>query len=268
MLKKCLEAIEVNLSHRSDYEIVVIDNNSTDGTFCFLDEIGHVRFYKEENQGLSYARNRLIRESRGEYLVFLDDDAIIINDLLCEYSKAINEFPDNYIFGGKVVSESNVEIPSWFDHNFHMAYSILNLGNDSFCFKKPYGPIGANFLVKKNSIGYIQFRTDLGRKGDVLLSGEETDFIVKLGGSEEAVYVGSAVVHHHFGRDRYSIPWALERFRQNGLSDYIMRKEQKKLFRGLLSQIYHFVVSIKTMNSVYIKSRYASLSLYVLSAFR
>ncbi|WP_210449783.1 glycosyltransferase [Vibrio crassostreae] len=262
MLMTCLRALEKHLSHRYDYEIIVINNNSSDNTSKMLDRVDFVDHYLELNQGLSYARNRLIEESCGEYILFLDDDAIICSDILESYSSAIKSFPNKKIFGGKVVPELDVVIPSWFDKNFHMAYSILDLGDGTHSFTKPNGPIGANFLVKKSAIGNVTFRTDLGRVGDLLLSGEETDFIVNLGGAKDCIYVGSAVVYHHFEHKRYDFDWARERFKQNGISDYLLRKEKNNTFKGLASQIYHFSRSITAKNINYTKCRYYSLLSY------
>jgi glycosyltransferase involved in cell wall biosynthesis len=56
------------------YEIIVIDDGSTDDTSRLAESYSRVRLVRQANQGLSTARNRGIRESRGEYLVFLDAD--------------------------------------------------------------------------------------------------------------------------------------------------------------------------------------------------
>ncbi|GER80054.1 MAG: glycosyltransferase [Anaerolineales bacterium] len=60
-----------------DYEIIVVDDGSTDGTFSiispFLDDL-RIRYFHQSNRGRSNARNRGIRESHGEYIAFLDAD--------------------------------------------------------------------------------------------------------------------------------------------------------------------------------------------------
>ena len=68
----------------NNYEIIVIDNNSTDNTASICKEFRaeypnkNFRYFKEMNQGLSFALNRGIKEAQGEYLIFVDDDETII----------------------------------------------------------------------------------------------------------------------------------------------------------------------------------------------
>lgn len=263
MVRKCVENLVRNVSYRDDYEIIVIDNNSNDETFNYIKIIDGISLYSENNQGLSYARNRFVKESKGDYLLFLDDDAIISDDILSEYDVAIGLFDKSVVFGGRVLPEENLIDPKWFNKSFHMAYSILDNGSSIKYFKKPYGPIGANFLVKKSAIKDNLFRTDLGRVGNSLLSGEETDFISKIDTRQHWVYVGSACVNHHFGHERYTKEWAEKRFSQNGVSDFIMRKENNKIIKGFASQVYHFISSMKEKNKFYSYCRYKSIVNYV-----
>jgi glycosyltransferase involved in cell wall biosynthesis len=268
---KCLDSIVKSISFSnssSEIEIVVVNNNSTDNTARLLEEFeskcDFSKVFYENKQGLSNARNRLLSESDGEYLLFLDDDVILNIATVDSYLNAIKENSEIKFFGGKVIPDSNVDKPKWFDANFYMAFSILDIGRDTINFPGKLGPIGANLMIKNSTINDIKFRTDLGRVGTSLLSGEETDFLNRTGfNRENALYVGGASVTHCFSESRYSTTWALERYIQNGKSDFQMRQGIKNKLIGFLSQCFHFYKSILTLNSVYIKCRFYSMLSYI-----
>ena len=73
-----MEAIESVLAQTyTDYEIIVIDDGSTDNTAQVLRELietGRIRYIWQENQGECAARNHGLRQARGEYVAFLDSD--------------------------------------------------------------------------------------------------------------------------------------------------------------------------------------------------
>lgn len=60
----------------SDFEVIVVDDGSTDGTGQILEEIfgDRIRYYAQTNQGVSVARNKGVEEARGEWIAFLDSD--------------------------------------------------------------------------------------------------------------------------------------------------------------------------------------------------
>ena len=74
------------------YEVLVIDNNSTDDTAAVVARMGplfgdRLRYVKEEKQGLNHARNRAIAEARYEIVAYLDDDV----DMDSRWLKALSE---------------------------------------------------------------------------------------------------------------------------------------------------------------------------------
>lgn len=76
MTRKCLNALTSQTLVHGKFEIIVVDNNSTDDT---LDQIkgisekyNYISVYVETKQGISNTRNRGIKEASGEYILFLD----------------------------------------------------------------------------------------------------------------------------------------------------------------------------------------------------
>ena len=84
-----------------DYEIIVIDDGSTDNTKVILKEYdSKIKcFHHSENQGPSAARNTGIVNSKGEYLAFLDADDIWLSNKLESQLKMMGEFPETGLLG-------------------------------------------------------------------------------------------------------------------------------------------------------------------------
>ena len=69
------ETIESGLTQTwPDHEIIVVDDGSNDDPAQVAARYPNVRFIRQQNQGVSAARNKGLRESQGDYLVFLDTD--------------------------------------------------------------------------------------------------------------------------------------------------------------------------------------------------
>ena len=71
-LPQCLGSVQEQTF--TDYETVLLDDGSTDGTAEIAARYGRVRYIRQERRGVAAARNAAIRAARGEYLAFLDAD--------------------------------------------------------------------------------------------------------------------------------------------------------------------------------------------------
>lgn len=76
-IRKCLESVVCQTYE--NWEIVVIDDGSTDGTVdiikCYAEREKRIKaFYQKENQGVAVLRNLLLKESTGDFVIFLDSD--------------------------------------------------------------------------------------------------------------------------------------------------------------------------------------------------
>ena len=83
-LPVCLESIVQQ--HLSDYEVIMVDDGSTDGSRAICDEFAEhypeFRVIHKENGGVAAARNRGIEEAKGEYILFLDSDDFLVPDAI------------------------------------------------------------------------------------------------------------------------------------------------------------------------------------------
>ena len=81
----------------AEYEIIIVDDGSTDGSVALVEERiddPRLRIIKQSNQGVSVARNRGVGEAKYAHIAFLDADDEWLPSYLAKASEAIKEFPD------------------------------------------------------------------------------------------------------------------------------------------------------------------------------
>lgn len=177
------------------WELLLINNNSTDSTekICtqFSMDYPNVPFHYivEKQQGLSYARNRGIQEAKGDWFVFLDDDAFVGENYLERLSKYIQEMPQMDAFGGRIypLFEDGIT-PSWLSKWSASWLSAIDKGDKVCLFTKDY-PIGANMGFSKHIADQCGlFNTSLGRSGKNLIGGEEKDYFNRIKALNATIY--------------------------------------------------------------------------------
>lgn len=187
------------------FEIVLINNNSTDktGELCKKFIAKHkdclqIQYHIEFQQGLSYARNRGIRESKGELLVFMDDDAFASPDYLAQTLRFFDEHPQVLAGGGRIYPRWESQCPVWMSKYLMPLVSVIDWGNDIKYFSGKHFPIGANMMMRRKAFEqYGDFNTRLGRTGKMMLGGEEKDFFFRLyNANEQVAYLPAALVEH------------------------------------------------------------------------
>ena len=183
-----LECIAENDFPADEYEIVVVNNNCTDNTQSecnrFRAKFPNVNYINvvEEAQGLSFARNRGIRESHGDCIVFIDDDAYIEPDYLRNLNLVLSEYPQMMAFGGKIIPlyETGYE-PEWMSPRLVPIVSAIDLGRAIIPFKGNSYPIGANMGFRKSCLESVgEFNTTLGRSKKNMIGGEEKDMFERV----------------------------------------------------------------------------------------
>ena len=103
LLERCLESLSQQTVARSDYEIIVVDDGSSDGSAEVARKRG-ARAFQQEKKGAGAARNRGIREARGEVILFLDADCEANADWIAKISEPIgNESVDATV--GRFISD-------------------------------------------------------------------------------------------------------------------------------------------------------------------
>ena len=183
---ECLSRLAKNTA-QTGWEIVLVNNNSTDNTAAecerFVAEYKpqNYRYVVETQQGLSFARNRGIAEANGDWLVFLDDDAMVETDYISNLQKHLSAHPEAGAFGGQIEPFFEDGEPDWYSKWSMGFVSAIDRGDKVHAFPSNKFPIGANMGIKREVVEKVgMFNTELGRTGNNLLAGEEKDLFNRI----------------------------------------------------------------------------------------
>jgi len=172
ILNGCLESLRDQDVERSQFEVIVVDNNSTDGTgeqvARYLGGQPQVRYVFEPIQGLSYARNRGAGEADAPYLTYIDDDTTVPRDFVKSVLEVIaSHAPD--IVGGPIFPFYTSPKPSWFRDEYETRQYADASGFSTTC-----GVSGSNFTIRRELVEHLGgFDVQLGMKGDEQGFGED-----------------------------------------------------------------------------------------------
>jgi Predicted glycosyltransferases len=225
---------------KDGYEIIVIDNASTDATADVAASEG-LTCIREERLGLSHARNRGIESARGRFVAFIDDDAWPDPGWLNELEHAFAQSGAGCV-GGKVIPEwqgTRNDWPDWVHPILQAQYSVTRYGDAPHTTKYPNIPAGTNIAFRSSLLAEIGgFRPDLGRRGSCLISGEEGELCLRVEKAGHGVYYQpTAVVHHQIPETRLSEQWLLDRCHWQGITSAIVERvsmpNRRNLYRVL-----------------------------------
>ena len=204
-LIRALESVAQQNAPASEWECVVINNNSTDDTqerfaeFAAAHPDLNMRMVTELRQGLSFARNRGIRESEAEYIAIIDDDERISPDFITSYISLFDSTPDAVAAGGPIVAEYPSGRPRWMSHfTERPVANTMYFGDKVREFPEGRIPGGGNMALRRSAVRrYGVFDTSLGYVGESLIGGEESDLFERLRIAEaKYYYVPKAVMYH------------------------------------------------------------------------
>jgi glycosyltransferase involved in cell wall biosynthesis len=217
---------------RGLYEVIVVDNNSTDDTLDVLQQYKeehpdrNFRFVTEQNQGVAFARTRCAMEAKGEIVAYLDDDSTAQPGWLMTIADFFDRHPDVYSTGGKITPKFLTGIPDWYSRYFWGLVGRFDQGREVKQLTGMRYPCGANMAFRKkvfDEIGY--FNTDLGRKGNGLLATEEKDMYLRIRSHGKKVYYLPTVeVLHAVEANKFDKDYVRRHSRGIGGGERLMQK--------------------------------------------
>ena len=183
-----------------DFEIVVVDDGSTDDTETVVASYDDERltYIRQPNQGANAARNRGIERARGSYVSFLDSD----DELLPSHLARIVD----------TVSESDPEVGG-----VCTSYRIVDSVRGTRLKSVPHGRITLADLASDNVIGGftgVTFRRDviesIGELDEELEAYQDVDYFVRVLKQFDIIGIDEVLARYHVHRNRISSPQHLE----------------------------------------------------------
>lgn len=215
LLARTLQSMTLlNVPNGLDWEIVVVDNNSTDQTKQVIEQAAKVlpvRRVHEPQQGHSFARNTAVAAARGELLIWTDDDVRVEPDWMWEFLKAAAAEPMTKFWGGTVLPDFESKPPAWVHENWEISsriYALRDWKGAVPVVDLKHLPFGANFAIRTDAQRRYGFDVNFGRKGSEMRGFDEVDvFRRMLDAGEVGTWWVPARLHHFIPTSRLTLDY-------------------------------------------------------------
>ncbi len=233
-LRACLAGLAAQSCR--DFELLVVDSGSPPkeaAAIAALAREAGARLLCSSSPGLSRARNLGLAEARGDWVAYLDDDAVPEPGWAAALLARIAGLPPRAAaLGGRILPAWEAPLPAWWPPKLRGVLTIVEwdgfgeVGRDLPPEVDIYGANMAFAAAPLRGIG--GFPEALGRIGSRLLSGEEVEVVGRLrAGGYRAFYDGAAAVRHSIQRERLRPAWLLSRLLWQGATDALRDRRSR-----------------------------------------
>ncbi len=265
----CINSLLKQTIDNSLFEIIVVNNNSTDDTKKLvskhISKLDNCKLVDEFNQGLSFARNRGWEEACGEIIVFIDNDVTADGELLAKFLKSFKDIEAIPIaVGPQILPNYEKSPPNWFVDEFeirgwggHARFLSENEAQEGFA--------GGCFAVKKSILEALKgFDTNLGVIGNEIGAGEESDFFYRLqkshNNSESLWYDPTMVVYHFVPEQHSTLKYKFKRALAFGSSTRMASKRKRNKLKYMVGLFIPFTSLFLEVIKLTYKKKYPKLS--------
>jgi glycosyltransferase involved in cell wall biosynthesis len=201
LLKNCLDSLCQQTLDHSLYEIIVVDNHSTDNTRQIVETFqgtGIVRYFMESQLGMNTARNLGLKEACGAYVAYIDDDALADPNWLEVAAREIAIIvPMLDCLGGPIFPFYTSTKPEWFEDKYEIRRDW-----DSPRYLRPGQAFsGSNMIWKKEILEALGgFDSVVGVVGNSMRFGGETIVFSKIWSARDnpQLYFSPDLIVHHW----------------------------------------------------------------------
>ena len=188
-----------------DFEVIIVDNNSTDNTkevyaqWRQTNTNGQFTFISEMQQGASFARNTGAAIAKGEWVCFMDDDAVATTDYVKNIIKHIQDQPFIVGFGGRIIPKYIPGEPKWMSYYVSSLVGNFDYAPTACAFENGKYPLESNMIVKKSVYDQIGgFNVNLpGVVGILRIGGEGKELFYKIIALGHTIYYDPSICVHH-----------------------------------------------------------------------
>ena len=212
-----------------DVEIVVVDNDAAGEArpkaMAVCDAARTVRWFVEPRQNIALARNRALREARGRWIAFIDDDEIADENWLAAYWKLVEDDAGDGFFGPVLPRLGEVVTP-WLDAETFFSHPRHPTGTP---LARNEGRSG-NALVRRSLFSEHRFDPTWGRTG-----GSDVELFDRmLAAGARFLWCDEALVHEIIPPRRHRLGWLSQRAFRGGVG--FTRLQRQHRCRGALSR--------------------------------
>lgn len=207
LLGSTLDSLAGLQGHGISWEVLVVDNNSTDETRAVVESRQAaypvpLRYCFEPRQGKSNALNTGIDAAAGRVIVFTDDDVRVPPGWLDAAVRPLLGAGEFDYTGGPVIPLWERSPPAWLDPtgNLGGTIAVKHHGDQAFVFEQERKtPLGVNMAVRRELFARVGgFNPRFGRTGTSLLGQEQAEFFYRSrAAGSRGLYVPAMRLEHH-----------------------------------------------------------------------
>lgn len=238
-----------------NFELIIINDGSTDNTLKIINQYKgkNIKVINQKNLGVSAARNAGIKESQGNYILFIDADDYIDNDLLINLVKTIKNNKNHWIYFKMIKEFKNKKKYSDIYENYqNKSLKINDCISEliiSELINSPWGKVYKREIIAKNEILF----------NDSLLIAEDLLFNLDYAKNVDCIYFSDIGYYHYDGNVENSITASLDYDKYNSLMKFheIIDKEEYNTYFNIKPELnfikfkndYAYLRSLDSQNS-------------------